>query len=434
MMNQPTKQQRSSTRIKSAWQNRRVRADNSNDSCHRVVSFTEENRAESIKQRQPQQEAEQPSQETVRNIALDRSASCSDSSFRNPSSKRNSSFNKHKKNDQRNGESNTKNKVMSSWAGRRFGKRFSFFGPSTGGEYGKRRNGYGTLDDSNNINDDDVDAPTAVEADDPVMTIFESRNTQRVRFTLGNDGGNSSVINNGVCVGENTSNNTNKKSKNKEIRGDSEGQNHLQKRYSSSTTKGCENGYVSGNGTGNIKQFMSRALFGSSANNKSGNTAKKLSEEEMKQEVKELGGSSLIWESAATPTGPEVIHTKNNRNRVGNYNDHQLMATPELLLSFTENPKARAVVSKLLVKAHKAEHMHFRYEYAVKCYLKALNILQKQANYPDDHPTVIKTVQLMNNAHHVLSSYNNSANIVKMGIKNEDAGELVKALKVSVAG
>ena len=78
--------------------------------------------------------------------------------------------------------------------------------------------------------------------------------------------------------------------------------------------------------------------------------------------------------------------------------------------------------------------MHFRYEYAVKCYLKALNILQKQANYPDDHPTVIKTVQLMNNAHHVLSSYNNSANIVKMGIKNEDAGELVKALKVSVAG
>jgi len=126
----------------------------------------------------------------------------------------------------------------------------------------------------------------------------------------------------------------------------------------------------------------------------------------------------LIWESATTPTGPEVIHTHNSKE-----------TQAELLMSFTEDEKARGMVTKLLSKARRAEHVHFRYEYAVKCYLKALNILKK-AKYPDDHPTVTKTVRLMNNAHHVLSSYNNSANIVKMGIKNEDNGELVKALKM----
>lgn len=53
-----------------------------------------------------------------------------------------------------------------------------------------------------------------------------------------------------------------------------------------------------------------------------------------------------------------------------------------------------------------------------------------EANYPDDHPLVIKTMQSLNNAHHILSSYENSANIVKMGIKHEDNGDLVRALKM----
>jgi tetratricopeptide (TPR) repeat protein len=239
--------------------------------------------------------------------------------------------------------------------------------------------------------------PSAAEAD-PVMTIFERRNTQRVRWTLSGDG--ESVISDGE----------NRKRGNTDKRG--EGSNGGAANNSSSSA-------------GNIKQFMSRALFGSHSKSGSGGLSnKKLSDEEMKQEVTELGGGSLIWESATTPTGPEVIHTKSNLKQ------QQTTVTLELTVSFTEDPKARAAVAKLLSKASKAEHSHFRYEYAVKCYLKALTILQKQAKYPDDHPTVVKTVGLMNNAHHVLSSYNNSANIVKMGIKNEDAGELVKALKM----
>ncbi|OEU10613.1 TPR-like protein [Fragilariopsis cylindrus CCMP1102] len=288
-------------------------------------------------------------------------------------------------------ESGSTHRKSSSWSGLRFGKRFSLFGSSgsTGGEHGKRnsRNGYGTLDESNNNNNnnEDVDSPTAAEVD-PVMTIFESRNTQRVRFTLGSP----QRRDNNIFIAKNGGEN-------------------------------CNNNNGGNNSAGNIKQFMSRALFGSSS--KSGSPSnKKISEEEMKQEVKELGGDSLIWESAATPT--------ESYNNNSNNNSNQQMATPELLLSFTEDPKARVAVAKLLSKARKAEHIHFRYEYAVKCYLKALDILQKQAKYPDDHPTVVKTVRLMNNAHHVLSSYNNSANIVKMGIKNEDAGELVKALKM----
>ncbi len=224
--------------------------------------------------------------------------------------------------------------------------------------------------------DDDDDIPHAEE--DPVIQIFESRNTQRVRFALeGNEAPTKPLVT-------------------------------TEKKYEDSST---DESKTSG---ANIKQFMSRALFGST---KSSN---KLNEE-MKAEVASLGGGSLVWESAATSTGPEVIHTTKSFNSGAE--------SSELRLSFTEDPKARAKVSKLLEKASKAENMYFRYEYAVKCYLRVLNLL-KEAKYPDDHPIVVRTVDLLNNAHHVLSSYNNSANIVKMGIKYEDSGELVRALKM----
>jgi tetratricopeptide (TPR) repeat protein len=402
------------------------------DSDRRAVSFSGDSGENKLIDEKEQQQQESPQKNENDNTGApnnDSSPRRSSSSFMK-NNKNNSPKNKGKGNNTKNysGKENNNNKATdesgstthrksSSWSsGLRFGKRFSLFGSS-----GR----YGTLDESNNNNnnnnnDEDVDYPTAAEVD-PVMTIFESRNTQRVRFTLGNDGGGDSVISGDVSGDDNTT-----------VGG---GDNNTS--VAKNGGENCNNNNSNGgnNSAGNIKQFMSRALFGSSS--KSGSPSnKKLSEEEMKQEVKELGGGSLIWESTATPTGPEVIHTKNNassKNRESNNNNNsnqQTSTTPELLLSFTEDPKARVAVAKLLSKARKAEHIHFRYEYAVKCYLKALNILQKQAKYPDNHPTVVKTVRLMNNAHHVLSSYNNSANIVKMGIKNEDAGELVKALKM----
>jgi tetratricopeptide (TPR) repeat protein len=236
------------------------------------------------------------------------------------------------------------------------------------------------------------------EEEDPVMTIFENRNTRRIRFTL-----EGRVSERGFP----------------KIFLTSEEEEEKQSQNAASSL--------------NIKHFMSRALFGgtnqgSKPSSSAGNSNKApLDNEEIRREAeKEMGQSddaSLVWESAATPMGPEVIHTQNNHSQ------KRGGGTSELLLSFTENPKARAQVVKILKKARQAQHIHFRYEYAVKCYVKVLDILTK-ANYPDDHPTVQKTMRLLNNSHHVLSSYTNSANIVKMGIKYEDAGELVRALKM----
>lgn len=225
--------------------------------------------------------------------------------------------------------------------------------------------------------EEDDEGPAAEE--DPVIQIFESRNTQRVRFAL--EG-------------------------NEETKPPSMSSLEMRQEEASPTDESKSSG-------ANIKQFMSRALFGSS------NSSLKL-HEEMQAEVASLGGGSLVWESSTgTTTGPEVIHTSKSFGGEAS----------ELMLSFAEDPKVRAKVGKLLDKARTAEHMHFRYEYAVQCYLKVLNLM-KEAKYPEDHPAVVRTVDMMNNAHHVLSSYNNSANIVKMGIKYEDAGELVRALKM----
>lgn len=245
--------------------------------------------------------------------------------------------------------------------------------------FGDKRKQKGFVKVAEDEEEDDEPPPPEL---DPVVQIFESRNTQRVRWAL-----------EGVESDPNT------------VAESSPAETASTKPPDAISP---DNSKQSG---AHIKQFMSKALFGSSK------PSKRL-DEEMQAEVASLGGS-LVWESAETPTGPEVIHTSKQSNST----------TSELLLSFTEDPKARTTVAKLLEKARKAEHLHFRYEYAVKCYLKALKILQR-ARYPDDHPTVAKTVALMNNAHHVLSSYNNSANIVKMGIKYEDAGELVRALKM----
>ncbi len=353
----------------SALRPSKLGSSNNSGSGARAVSFSEE----------PAVDKQSENTEAVTNMpSAGKSSSPKRGSFLKRSFQKNSSPAKDKENSA--SGSPSKSGSPRKWSGRRFRKGFSLFGNA---------DRYGTLED-NSAEENDVEPASAAEAD-PVMTIFQKRNNQRVRFRLSGDGES-------VMSGSS--------------KGDAE-------------EEGTSGGNNNSSGAGNIKQFMSRVLFLNSKSGSGSTSNKKLSEEEMKREVKELGGS-LIWESAATPTGPEVVHTRSNR---GSRGKSQQTSTPELTMSFTEDPKARTAVGKLLSKAHRAEHNHFRYEYAVKCYLKALNILKK-AEYPDDHPTVSKTVRLMNNAHHVLSSYNNSANIVKMGIKNEDAGELVKALKM----
>ena len=154
----------------------------------------------------------------------------------------------------------------------------------------------------------------------------------------------------------------------------------------------------------NIKNFMGRNLFGKS------NLEDEMNDPDMAEANKH---SSMLWKSAAE--GSDFVHTSQSKGSE--------------LVAFTENPKIRAEVFKLLNKGRRAQHKYFKYEYAVKCHVKALELLN-EANYPDDHPTMVKTVGSLNSAHHALSAFTNSANIVKIGIRCEDSGDLVKALKM----
>jgi tetratricopeptide (TPR) repeat protein len=229
----------------------------------------------------------------------------------------------------------------------------------------------------------DVDGEDVAE-DDPVISLFAARATQRVRFSL-------------------------------------EGTEPKEKKASTDGNGGLEK--ISPTAGTNIKKFMKGALFGSSKVGKEGRLEDEFEREAAREIEKAKKELEMVWESAErTPDGSEVVQvrTKSQQRKLG---------ASELTVSFTENAQTRANVIKLLNKARRAQYVHYRYEYAVKCYVKALDLLTT-AKYPDDHPTVVKTLESLNNAHHSLTSYKNSANIVKMGIKYEDSRELVRALKM----
>ena len=158
----------------------------------------------------------------------------------------------------------------------------------------------------------------------------------------------------------------------------------------------------------NIKTFMSKALF------KSGSSITLRVDPLTAEKNKNSANKGLVWESADVEHGPEVVLTH---------------GSSALKLAYVEDPKTRNVVLKCLSKGRRAQFTHFQYQYAVKAYVKALNLLV-EAQYPDHHPLTLRTRKLLNNAHHVLSSYKNSASIVKMGVKYEETGDLVRALKM----
>jgi tetratricopeptide (TPR) repeat protein len=223
----------------------------------------------------------------------------------------------------------------------------------------------------------DIDVDDVAE-DDPVISLIAARTTQRVRFSV-------------------------------------EGMEPKEK----NATDGALEKTSPTAGT-NIKKFMKGALFGNSKVGKEGRLEDEF-EREAAREIALAKELEMVWESAGTPGSEAVqVRTKSQQRQLG---------SGDLTVSFAENAQTRANVIKLLNKARRAQYVHYRYEYAVKCYVKALDLLTT-AKYPDDHPTFVKTLESLNNAHHSLTSYKNSANIVKMGIKYEDGGELVRALKM----
>jgi len=187
---------------------------------------------------------------------------------------------------------------------------------------------------------------------------------------------------------------------------------------------------------------MKGALFGGGNNNSHSNKGIKPapSEEyefELAKEVEavKLQNDQMAW--STDDDEPEVLKTKRSNSRLQepqtdtpeNPTDADDDADDDKLFSFQEDRETRATVMKLLNKARRAQFLHYRYPYAVKCYIRALDLM-KEASYPDQHPTVTKTLKLLQNAHFCETSFRNSANIVKLGIKYEDTGELVRALKM----
>lgn len=263
-------------------------------------------------------------------------------------------------------------------------------------------------------------SPTAV-SNDPVMDVFQKHlKHPRVRWSLDaqpvaekyspEKASTSNVKNdsNGALVSPTNSSNN------------SDGDLALTTVPSTSTV-GSTKSNTSSNST-NIKRFVTGALFGSS--NRSA------SEKEFQKEVaKEVEAEKdLVWESnTVCPDGGEVLYTTQTNNN--NKSTSASSESQQLTIAFSENSKMRSSVSKLIKKGKRAQSEYYRYEYAIKYFVRALDMLA-DAKYPDMHPTVRNTLDCLNDAHHKLSSFNNSANIVKIGIKYEDGGELVRALKM----
>ena len=215
--------------------------------------------------------------------------------------------------------------------------------------------------------------------DDPVIALLEARNKQRVRFCLD---GNIEVPKRNV---------ERARSQSSFIK-------------DPAFTMG-DSDDVASSASFNIKSFMGRMIFQRGNSNCDDYGIDD-----------DLEKSSIVWESnEVEEESPEVVHTTNLQR--------------SLKVSFSENPYARAMVVKLLDKARRAQFSHYRYRYAVECCIKANEYLC-EASYPNDHPLVTKTVRLLNGAHHALSCFDNSAKIVKMGIKYEDQNDLVRALKM----
>ena len=212
--------------------------------------------------------------------------------------------------------------------------------------------------------------------EDPVIALFEARNKQRVRFCA--------EVNAGVSKNENA----------------------IAKEPNATKEPDDDGGNVS---PFNIKTFMGRIIFNKTTANP---------KQDAEEDEEDFGKSPIVWESnQIEEESPEVVYTTSSPQKTS------------FKVSFSENAEVRSTVVKLLDKARRAQFSHYRYRYAVKCYIKA-NELLSEAKYPDDHPLLTKVLRLLNNAHHALSCFDNSANITQMGVKHEEQNDLIKALKM----
>ena len=128
-------------------------------------------------------------------------------------------------------------------------------------------------------------------------------------------------------------------------------------------------------------------------------------------------------------SGLDRHEERNGSNSSTTLNQSESQSLNSSSKTFIPDHAVEGKVDAILRKAERDHHHLFLYERAMGYYLAVLSLLSK-AGYPDDHPITAETMRKLNDCHHAQSSLRNSANIVKMGIKYENKGQFVRALKM----
>lgn len=148
-----------------------------------------------------------------------------------------------------------------------------------------------------------------------------------------------------------------------------------------------------------VQGFMNRVLFGTNHN-----SANDLDEHN--------DDPQLIFKSNGTQSSLQSHQTSNTANN-----------------QFQEDSIVTANIKDLILKGRKAQYITFQYHKASKYLLQAISKLDEY-NYPDCHKLRITTLGLLNDTHHSMRSLEHSSDIVKIGLKHEEKGDYIKALKM----
>ena len=237
----------------------------------------------------------------------------------------------------------------------------------------------------------------SIEEEDPVVDILRSRTTQRVRFSLGHE----DFVD--LTNVRNTSNGPPSNSPGSSTRAPTSD-------LSPSTRKKLSR-FIKGGLFAHQERTVSQMNLGKEYENEAAKQLR-LARIDERTRSSDSPRSTMVWTSAGLDM--EEVHTK-----VGSTSD----------ICFEEDNSIRENVLSLLTLANRKRLEKYKYAEAVDICMKAHRILD-EAGYPEDHSIRQKAVNELNMCHNSLVSYKHSANIIKMGIKYEDNGELIRALKM----
>lgn len=243
---------------------------------------------------------------------------------------------------------------------------------------GKKMKKNAALAESKDIHDDGVE-------EDPVVALFQARTTQRVRFSLeGITSGGASVNSGGNSSDYHQQPQTKHYEKFTSCDSNDDDNNGDTGLRTGDAGAGGASG--SSNANKSIRSFMKRALFSnvSSSNNVGGRMSRRSSKggedssssnddfdavvaKEIEKAMKS-GDPDMVWggtnAKTATTLAMQEVTVGGRKIKA----DSTLTGAS----TFVEKEETRAQVIKLLNKATRAQYVHFRYEYAVKCCVRGM--------------------------------------------------------------